>query len=157
MFFQYVKGRRSLPLLVTALLALVIGCTDNPLGFVWDHTYPEGLVVREDGAVRLTVDKTGKVSGDFSVGAGRQSGQLDVVFLDEDGVAIVPASDEYLEVTVTHKGLATFQQGKPGSFQGRFRGLKAGRTSVLFKFKQGVVGEGKGHWTSPAITLTVTP
>jgi hypothetical protein len=91
------------------------------------------------------------------VRAGRETGVLDVVFLDEKGAAIVPADDEYLEVTVTYPDLATFQQGTPGAFSGRFRGLQTGGTTVVFKYKQGEVGRGKGHWNSPPIELVVTP
>jgi hypothetical protein len=136
---------------------MVGGCTDSGFNLDWDHTYPEGLSVREDGVVRVRVDQDGQVSGSFSVAVGRQGGYLDVVFLDEKGAAIVPADDEYLDVTVTYSDLATFQQNTPGAFAGRFRGLKAGETTVYFKFKQGAVGQGKGHWTSPAITLRVSP
>ncbi len=152
---QRVGGRSPLTLLAVAMTVLVIGCTDSPLNLGWDHTYPEGLIVREEGVVRVTVDKDGEVSGSFSVGVGQRTGRLDVVFLDEKGATIVPADDEYLEVTVTYPDIAIFEQGTPGVFAGEFRGLKAGQTSVYFKFKQGVVGQGKTHWNSPAIDLMV--
>jgi hypothetical protein len=151
------KGRGAFLLIVATLAAIAVGCTDSPFGFDWDRTYPEELVVREDGVVRLTVDKNGVVSGAFTIGRGQRTGLLDVVFLDEDGAAIVPADDEYLEVTVTYPDIAEFQQGSPGAFRGRFQGLRVGETSVYFKYKRGEVGRGTGHWNSPAIALTVTP
>lgn len=142
-------------LLVVALAA--VGCTDLPSSLGWDHTYPEGLIVRENGTVVVRVDEDGEVTGSLTVRAGGTTGELDVVFLDEKGGTIVPGDDEYLEVTISLPDLATFEQPSPGAFRGRIRGLKVGQTSVLFTLKEGEVGRGRGLWTSSAIKLNVTP
>jgi hypothetical protein len=142
---------------MVALAALSGGCTDAPFNLDWDHTFPQGLSVREDGAIRVTEDEDGRVTGSLSVRAGRQSGRIEVVFLDEKGAPIVPADDEHLEVLVTFSDLATFQQTTPGAFSGYFHGLIAGQTSVYFKLKEGKVGGGTGLWTSQAIDLRVAP
>lgn len=154
---QYRRPWQPLALLAAALAVLVVGCSDSPFNLDWDRTYPEGLIIREDGVVRITVDDDGKVAGALEVRTGGQTGKLDVVFLNEKGAAIVPADDEYLEVTLAFSDLATFEQGTPGEFSGRLRGVKAGRTDVIFKYKQGSVGSGKGIWNSPAIELTIAP
>jgi hypothetical protein len=139
-----------------AVAALALGCTDAPFNLDWDHTYPEGLSVREGGVERVRVDKEGKVTGDLAIMVGARTGVLEVSFLDSKGAVLVPADDEYLEVTVAFSDLATFEPVAPGSFTGKLLGLKSGKTSVYFKLKQGEVGGGKGHWTSPAIDLTIS-
>lgn len=157
MFFGRITGKWPLILATVAIAAVALGCTDAPFNLDWDHDYPAGLSIREDGVERVRVDEDGKVSGTLATRVGGKSGHLEVAFLNEKGVALVPADDEYMEVTVTFSDLATFEPSTPGSFSGRFLGLKAGRTSVIFKVKHGTVGSGKGHWNSPAIELMISP
>lgn len=154
---QQKRSWYPLSLLVAALAVLVVGCSDSPFNLDWDRTYPAGLVIREDGVVRVSVDKDGEVAGSLEVRVGERTGKLDVVFLDEKGAAIIPAEDEYLEVTLAFSDLATFEHVTPGAFSGRLRGVKAGRTDLIFKYKQGTVGSGKGIWNSPAVELTIVP
>lgn len=149
-------GGRLLGLTAATLAALVVGCTDAPFNLDWDHNYAEGLVIREDGVERVRVGKDGTVTGDLRIGAGQRSGRLDVVFLDGKGATLVHKDDEYMEVTVTFPDLATFEPSAPGAFSGRLLGLKAGKTSIYFKLKEGTLGSGKGIGPSSAIDLTIS-
>lgn len=149
-------GHRLRGLKAVLLAALVSGCTDSPFNLDWDHDIAAGVIVREDGVERVRVDEDGVVSGSLTTVLGGKSGLLEVTFLNEKGAVIVPADDEYMEVTVSFSDLATFEPTAPGAFSGRFLGLKEGQTSVYFKLKQGRVGSGTGHGSSPAIRLTIS-
>jgi hypothetical protein len=154
------RNRLAVPrpwtLLALALALLVSGCIDSALDPLRDRSTPSGLLITEGGTTLVRVDKDVRVTGQLTVGAGKRSGTLEVTFLDHDGNRIIPAGDEFLEVTVTFEDVAAFEQSVPGGFSGRLAGKSAGKTTTYFKLKHGTVGGGYGNWTSPAIDITVT-
>lgn len=137
--------------------ALLTGCEDNPFDLGLGDTHPDGLVIREAGRDLIVVDRDGRVSGSLEVVAGGRSGRLEIIFQDARGSRIVPADSEYLEVTVSFPDRAEFEHDSPGSFSGRIHGLSAGRTDLIFKYREDLGGTDRGIWNSPAIELMVTP
>lgn len=156
MYRNRLAALRPWTLLALALALLAAGCIDSALDPFRDRSTPSGLLITEGGSTVVRVDKDQRVSGKLTVAAGKRSGTLEVTFLDQDGHRIVPAGDEYLEVTIAYDDVAAFEQSVPGGFSGRLAGKAAGKTIAVFKLKHGKVGDPFVNWNSPAIEITVT-
>lgn len=146
-----------LGLLTLAGTLTLAACGDDPMADDHDdHSEPVGVEVRAAGQVLASASPT-SATGTLSVAAGEETMHLDVVFVTEDGDAVVPDDDEFLEVVVGDGSVAEWEQDTPGEFGGHLHGEAAGTTTVIFRLMHGAVGSASAHadFISAPITVTI--
>lgn len=138
------RRRRSLPVGLALVAAVVIAaCGDDPTD-IEDHSDPEGVVLELNGATIAEYDgDTQSWTGEMEVGVGMETAHISVIFVDHDGDDINPDPAEfYLEVAVDDGNIAEFEQDTPGEFGGHLHGNQVGTTEVTFRLMHGAVGAG---------------
>lgn len=138
-------------------VALATGACSDSTGPDDEHQEPAGLRATMNGTVVVSVNPARQVTGSFTVGVGATSAPITVTFLDEDGDVVATDDDEYLQVVVDTPARASLVQNPGGAYTIQFTGLTAGTTSVRLNLMHGVFPGGHADYSSPNITLTVTP
>lgn len=134
-----VRTKRFLPFIALASVLAMGACDDDPVG-TDDHDHhhePQRVEVRVAGTVLASATPV-SATGELSVDAGEETGHLDVVFIDEDGDAIVFDDAEYsLAVEIASGAIAEWEFDEPGEFGGHLKGLSAGTTTAEFQLRHG--------------------
>lgn len=116
---------------------------------VEEHAEAEGLVLREDGEVIVTVDGA-VVTGEIGIHPGESTGILTVAFVDEMGVEFVPDEPDFsLDQVIGDTGIATFVSLGDWSF--RLDAVSEGVTDIQL----GILHDGHLDYQSPAIEIHV--
>lgn len=151
-------ARHRLTILTTlSVLSILSGCSDST-GPGDRHEDPAGLRAVVGGTTIVSVNAARQVTGSFAATVGAQSELIQVQFLDEDGDVISPsASSYYLRVQLGNSALATVQQSPAGAYSFRLQGLAAGTTTMQLSLMHGQHPGGHSDYTSPNITVVVTP
>lgn len=97
------------------------------------------LVMGSDVLATYEVEET-SWEGSLEVGAGAETGQIEVRFLDDEGDEL-HFEDEDEEVTlrvkVANEAIVEFVPSAPGAFTGKFRGKMEGETGVTIELLHG--------------------
>lgn len=124
---------RTLSLLSLFLLLFAAGCSSNPVdGDDHDHAEVEGMVLLMNGEELFRATDAPSL-GTLTVGAGEETGEIQIVFLDHDGEEI-HFHDLEEEFTFGWKGLdasvASITQLEREEVTLVVGGLEAGTTTV---------------------------
>lgn len=153
---RLITRHRLTILTALSVLSVLSACSDST-GPGDDHKDPAGLRATLSGTALVTVNAARQVTGSFTVAAGQSTGAISVAFLDEDGDPISPASDEYLRVEIDGTAIASATQNPGGAFTFTLNGLVAGTTTMRLSLMHGTFPGGHSDYTSPNITVVVTP
>jgi hypothetical protein len=140
-------------LLIGLTMLLAAGCEkDNPVEPHDSHNEAEGLVLKINGAIVLTV-KEGKVEGgEITVKAGLRTDAISVWFLDLDGDEFIPDEEgSSLSLEIGDGATAVAQLVSGQEWQFIVQGKKAGVTQLKIKLLHG----DHSDFTAPAITVRV--
>jgi bacillopeptidase F (M6 metalloprotease family) len=141
-------------LAVVPVLALA-ACSDDPLGSA-EHPVPSQVQVRAAG-LNFANATTFSAFGTVLAPVAGES-EIQVVFLDEMGIDMTLASDQFLEVLVENEAVALWEPDAAGSFTGKIQGVAAGSTKIQFRLMHGKIGSTTAHsdFTSAKIDLVVS-
>lgn len=131
-------------LLAAITLVAAAGCNDDATGPDDDHAEPVAVQIRLGGQVVASATPTSS-TGTLTIAAGEESAHYSVVFVDEDGDALSPDDEEFLEVVIANSSLAEWEQDTPGEFGGHLHGEAAGTTTAVFRLMHGAVGSSSAH------------
>jgi hypothetical protein len=129
---KFLRSTFAFPLLALTGVLVLAACDDDPVGTDdEEHADPVAVQVLVAGNELASATPV-SATGSLTVDAGAETGHLDVVFIDEDGDAIVPEAEYSLAVSMADETVAEWEFDDPGEFGGHLKGLAAGTTTAVF-------------------------
>lgn len=153
---RHIRARGSAAALAGALAVGLAACAPDPTDFHSEEEVDRIELISGGATLATWEAESDAWTGTLTVGAGSQTGLIEVVLFDHDGEELVFDADHYLEVAVGDESIATFEQDGPGSFTGRLRGLQAGATTVTLHLMHGAHPSGHPEEETSALAVTVS-
>lgn len=142
---------------LAAVVAVATACSDTADPEPDDHAEAEGVQLLIGGRAVATYDGDDQSwTGGLTVGAGEESEEITVRFVDHDGDAVPIDDDLYLEVSVADEDVAEFHADEPGAFEGHLDGVAEGETTAVFRLMHGAVGSGHADFETTPVQVRVT-